>query len=216
MSEESNLREYYNRRAAEYERIYHKPERQTDLAWLKDDLKSRFLGLDVLEVACGTGYWTEVISETAQSVLASDQSAEVLEVAKSKNLSADRVKFIQGDAYRLQIEANANAGFAGFWWSHVPKGRLREFLDGFHAHLNKSARVVFIDNCYVEGSSTPVSRKDEHGNTYQSRRLDNGTQYEVLKNFPTDEELIDAVKSCAASPKITRYQYFWMLEYRLL
>lgn len=216
MNQDENLREYYNKRAAEYERIYQKPERQNGLAQLKEDLKSRFVGLDVLEVACGTGYWTVVISQSAHSVLASDQSVEVLEIAKSKNLSVDRVKFIQSDAYHLNLSrVGANAGFAGFWWSHIPKTRLREFLEGFHGCLAKNAKIVFIDNAFVEGSSTPIARKDSDGNTFQLRSLDNGSQYEVLKNFPTDSELLEAVKPFASSSKITRYQYYWMLEYQL-
>jgi len=50
---------------------------------------------------------------------------------------------------------------------------------------------VFFDNRYVEGSSTPISRRDAQGNTYQARKLDNGSAHEVLKNFPTERELIE-------------------------
>ena len=41
--------------------------------------------------------------------------------------------------------------------------------------------MVYVDNRYVAGSSTPISRRDEFGNTYQLRSLKDGTHYEVLK-----------------------------------
>src|SRR5688572_19001903 len=58
----SELHTYYSKRAGEYERIYEKPERQSDLAKLKDVVRSFFASHVVLEVACGTGYWTQIIA----------------------------------------------------------------------------------------------------------------------------------------------------------
>jgi SAM-dependent methyltransferase len=54
--ERNTMIDYYEQRAAEYERIYGKPERQVDLRILKEFLSSAFSREDVLEVACGTGY----------------------------------------------------------------------------------------------------------------------------------------------------------------
>ena len=55
----TDLVSYYSRRAAEYERIYRRPERQTDLSTLRQMLSDELRGRDILEIACGTGYWTE-------------------------------------------------------------------------------------------------------------------------------------------------------------
>lgn len=206
-------REYYNRRAQEYERIYAKPERQNDIARVRADLKERFRGRRVLEVCCGTGFWTEAFCNEAQSVLASDQSAETLEIARAKNLP--RTLFIQDDAYRLtQTAGDFDAAFAGFWWSHIPKTRRDEFLRALTAHLEPGSRVVLIDNHFVEGSNTPLSRTDDDGNTYQVRTLGDGSQYEILKNFPTDEEL-RAVLGAYSGTAVTvqRQSYFWLAEF---
>ena len=80
----TNLISYYKQRAAEYEAIYAKPERKEDLDKAAEILKAIFTDKHVLEIACGTGYWTKHISETAESVLATDINPEVLEIARLK------------------------------------------------------------------------------------------------------------------------------------
>jgi ubiquinone/menaquinone biosynthesis C-methylase UbiE len=64
-------------------------------------LQNLFKGKDVLEIACGTGYWTNIISGSARSITASDLNDEVLEMARSKNYKCD-VQFIKDDAYTLK------------------------------------------------------------------------------------------------------------------
>lgn len=208
-----NLAAYYADRAGEYERIYHKPERQQDLKTLKEIVAQAFAGLRVIEIACGTGYWTEVISRTAASVTATDINEEVLAVARAKQLNPQRVTFRKGDALAPLAGENYNAGLAVFWWSHVPRARLRSFLQNFHSTLEPGARVVFIDNVYVEGSSTPVSRADANGDTYQVRKRDDGSAHEVLKNFPAAEELRSAVTGISRDVQIEFLRYYWMLSY---
>ncbi|MFZ5805639.1 MAG: class I SAM-dependent methyltransferase [Verrucomicrobiota bacterium] len=95
------LFDYYNKRAQEYERIYAKPERQDALGKLKTHLQKILRGNDVLEIACGTGYWTEVIASTARSVLAMDISEEMLSIARQKSYSSNNVNFALSDAYAL-------------------------------------------------------------------------------------------------------------------
>ncbi len=85
------LQQYYSRRASEYEEIYQKPERQQDLAKLKILLADLLRGHRVLELACGTGYWTEVIAVTAQSIVATDISEETLALAMRKAYPPNRV-----------------------------------------------------------------------------------------------------------------------------
>lgn len=205
---------YYARRAREYERIYHKPERQEDLRWLREFMERTFAGRRVIELACGTGYWTEVIGRVADSVVATDLNEEVLAVARTKPLDPAKVTLLRADAYALPaFPERFTAGLAVFWWSHVPKARLAEFLREFHRVLAPGALVVFVDNSYVEGSSTPVSRTDAFGNAWQIRRLDDGSSHEVLKNFPTDEELRAIVQGMATGVQVRRLRHYWVLSY---
>ena len=121
-----SLEKYYAGRAAEYEKIFEKPERQADLARMRTDIPALFKGERVLEIACGTGYWTPLIAEQAESVLATDFNEEPLAIARSKPYRKANVRFERADAYALPgWPQKFSACYAGFWWSHVPLGAHR-------------------------------------------------------------------------------------------
>ena len=214
---DDNLKDYYARRAHEYERIYDKPERQADLASLRESIPSLFDGRDVLEIACGTGFWTQFVAARAASVLATDVNDEVLELARRKSYPRDNVAFELLDIYSEgDLPRRFNAGLAAFWWSHVPRQSYGRFIEHFHRRLQSGAIVVFLDNRYVQGSSTPLSRTDEHGNTYQTRTLDDGTSHEVLKNIPDESELAGALGNSARALEYVELDYFWYVSYRVI
>ena len=209
-----DLVDYYRRRAREYERIYEKPERQADLATLRELVGHELAGHGVLEIACGTGYWTQVCAAQADSVLAVDLAEETLEIARAKEYPFGKVRFGKADAYSLEdVPGSFTAGLAGFWWSHIPRERIQAFLECWHRRLGPGARVVILDNRYVEGSSTPISRQDGQGNTYQERHLADGTEHEVLKNFPARMELLSVLGTTAIDVRLAELRYFWCLSY---
>ncbi len=209
-----SMRDYYARRAAEYERVYRKPERQADLHAIAAWLPQRFAGREVLEVACGTGWWTPHGARDAKAWLATDVNPETLAVARTKALPAC-VGFAEVDAYSLHglHGRRFDAAFAGCWWSHVPRAQLSGWLDLLHAQLRPGARVVFLDNAFVPGNSTPLSRRDADGNSFQQRRLDDGSVHEVLKNYPTPDEVIAALGPRAQAPQWIQHAYYWVLDY---
>lgn len=208
------MHDYYAARASEYDQIYLKPERQPDLRKIERWVPEVLTGRAVLEVACGTGYWTQFLAPNCATVVAVDASPEALRVAQSR-VSPDRVRFLVGDAYNLPVaSARFNGGFAGFWWSHVPRARIKEFLRGFHAALTPGAKVVFLDNRFVPGSSTPISETDAEGNTYQARSLSDSSSHRILKNFPSRDELFESVTGLASEVCFHEWQYYWALEYR--
>jgi demethylmenaquinone methyltransferase/2-methoxy-6-polyprenyl-1,4-benzoquinol methylase len=206
---------YYAARAREYERVYRKPERQAELARLRAEIPAFFADLAVLEVACGTGYWTQYIAQAARRVCATDLAEETLAVAREKALAPDRVAFHVADAMHLPASLGTfQAAFCGFWWSHVPRTSIGAFLDSLHARLIPGAKVLLLDNLYVEGSSTPVSRRSASGDTWQMRQLSDGPTYEVLKNFPTESELRTQTGARATDVQYRASRHYWVLTYR--
>lgn len=215
MDLDSNTVAYYAARAPEHDLVYTKPERQHDLRSIERWLPTRFEGLDVLEVACGTGYWTQFLATSARRIVAVDAANEALELAR-RRVTAPHVSFVQDNAYALGKCPGTFAGsFAGFWLSHVLRERQVEFLQNLHRQLRANATVVFLDNRYVPGSSSPITRRDATGNTYQARRLRDGSTREILKNFPTAADLNVLADTVGVRGSLIEWEHYWAFEYRV-
>jgi demethylmenaquinone methyltransferase/2-methoxy-6-polyprenyl-1,4-benzoquinol methylase len=213
---ERSMGEYYAQRAQAYERVYRKPERQADLRAMEAALAAPFAGRHALEVACGTGWWTPHGARDAASWLATDVNPETMAIARAKPLPAC-VRFAVVDAYTLAgLEGQRfDAAFAGFWWSHVPLARLPGWLALLHSRLDAGARIVMMDNRFVAGSSTAISRRDADGNRYQLRTLDDGSVHEVVKNFPDRGAALRAIGERARDAEWTEHTHYWVLSYTL-
>jgi len=210
----TDIKEYYAQRAQEYEEIYRRPERRDDLLLMEGEAAALFAGRDVLEIACGTGYWTRFIARSARSVVAVDCNAQALSIAREKDYGGRPALFLESDAYSLSnVEGLFSGAFLGFWWSHIPKSRLRRFIETLHSRLADDARVAIFDNSYVEGNSTPISRTDAEGNTYQLRELKDGSSHEVLKNFPGEKDLRQQLRGRAQELVFRQWTYYWMAQY---
>jgi len=218
------LVKYYALSAPTYEQVYARPERQDDLEELHEKVFEVLAGHKVLEIACGTGYWTETIADSAASVLATDINPEMLALASNRGLDVGKVQFSLADAFDLPEDIAADGGsgvasftacFAGFWWSHVKREDQERFLAHLRARLGKDVLLVLIDNTYVEGSSGTIARTDAEGNTYQIRTASDGQRYEVLKNFPSDSTLRKKIGSSVREIRILRLEYYWLLSCRL-
>ena len=214
---------YYARRAASYERIYAKPERQADLRQMEAVVAEAFVGRRVLEIACGTGWWTAHGAARAAHWRATDLNPETMAIARTKPGLPACVQFQALDAYTLAGLGGSggldgqpfDAAFAGFWWSHVPLARLSPWLALLHSRLQPGAQVLMLDNRDVPGSSTPISRRDADGNSYQRRPLDDGSTHEVLKNYPSAVSAASALGPRAQDLRWTELPHYWLLHYRL-
>ncbi|RYF67940.1 MAG: class I SAM-dependent methyltransferase [Comamonadaceae bacterium] len=208
------MQDYYAARAHEYDRIYAKPERQSDLRRMESWLPQALADRSVLELACGTGYWTQFYAPAASRVVALDSSPETLDIARAR--VPPNVQLLTGDAYQPPQAVMAfDAAFAGFWWSHIPLQRIPAFLERLHAVLQPGARVIFLDNRFVPGSSTPLAERTPEGDTWQQRKLQDGSTHRVLKNFPTAEFLLGTVEPYAVAASYRQWTYFWALDYTL-
>ncbi len=210
-----DLLEYYRLRAAEYDRIYEKPERQEDLRCLERLVSTWVNGRRVLELACGTGWWTRVMSAAATSIVATDANDAVLEIARTREYEGT-VEIRRGDAYSPEsVAGDFDTIVAAFWFSHLKLAQIPDFLDSLDDRLSPGGRVVLLDNRYVEGSSTPIARRDEHGDTYQHRGLDSGAHYEVLKNFFDERSLRYRLAGPRRELTIRELPHFWAASYEL-
>jgi len=205
---------YYKDRAREYEKIYSKPERQDDIQKAKTVIQEIFNRKSVLEIACGTGYWTESIAKTAASIYATDINESVIDIAKQKGISNDHVTFGLADMNNFNSDSKFESLFGGFIWSHILLQDLDKFLSTVNSLVSPGGTVVFMDNNFVEGSNHPIAETDKDGNTFQVRKLENGTTHFVLKNFPTQEYISQKLSEIATDITFINLTYYWILSYK--
>jgi demethylmenaquinone methyltransferase/2-methoxy-6-polyprenyl-1,4-benzoquinol methylase len=130
----------------------------------------------VLELACGTGEWTELLLRHATSVTAVDASSEMLDIALAR-VGDERVHFIQADLFTWTPDRRYDVVFFGFWLSHVPPERFESFWSLVSDCLETDGRVFFVDDGYrtpdelIYGDSSSIIR----------RRLRDGTPYRAVK-----------------------------------
>lgn len=105
--------------------------------------------------------------------------------------------------------------FAGLWFSLVPIGRRKAFMDSVHSVLRPGAQVVLLDNSPAQCERLPISFTDAEGNTYQGRKTDDGELHRVLKNFPDEASLRSLIADDARDVRYQMLEHFWMFSYRL-
>lgn len=211
-----NMEKYYSNRAGEYENVYNRNDntRKQEQNEIKGKLREIFRNKNVLEVACGTGYWTEIISQVATKLTATDISEETLIEARKKKLECRNVDLKIADAYRLdKIEGEFNAACANFWFSHIPKSRILEFIEGLHKKLGKGSIVFIADNVYIPGIGGELMSKHDEEDTYKVRELLNGDKYEILKNYYSEDDLKNIFGQFSDNLQIKIGSCFWWIWY---
>ncbi len=206
----NDLVAYYAARAREYEKIYDRTERQPDLTRLTAIVQDIFRDKNVLEIACGTGWWTQRIARTARAMLATDINEAVLDIARAKNYESGNVHFQCDDLFQSAVEQPFDALFGGYIWSHIRLEDLDRFIACTIDRVKPGGVVVFADNLYVPGSNTPISETDAAGNTYQTRLLEDGSEYAVLKNFPNEQLVREKLESRGLECEWLALDYYWI------
>ena len=152
---------------------------------LKDRCRQFFRGKNVLEIACGSGYWTRVIGEAAASVLAVDIDEEIMKYAVERCRDLPSVRFRKADAFTLEgVAGDFNAAAAIWWYSHVPRRRMPEFMAALNSRLQPGAAVMFVDELPHAGFKRD---NDENGDTLEIHALSGGRKFSVIKNFPSED-----------------------------
>jgi 2-polyprenyl-3-methyl-5-hydroxy-6-metoxy-1,4-benzoquinol methylase len=152
---------------------------------------------DVLELAAGTGIWTERLLRTASTVTAVDVSPETLALNRAR-VRDDRVRYVQADLFSWHPERTYDGVCFAFWLSHVPHERLDAFLRMVAAALKPDGKVFFVDSHRQRKPSTEtvVQSPPEPGSQVLTRRLHDGRAYRIVKNFYAPAELAER---CAAA-----------------
>lgn len=219
MREIDAIKKYYADRAVNYDDTagYTNAQSNKLRKGMKIQYQRFFKGHKVLEIACGTGYWTKVVAETAHSVMATDINRTMLSIARKRLANYKNVKFSITDAYKLdRIPGGFSAAFSHWWWSHMPKSKIKIFLINLHKKLQPGARALFTDHLpgYTHKKVKVINNKS--GDRLEERLLANGEKCYVIKNFPTKKEIYSYLSGIARNIKFKKYRGRWELTYNIL
>lgn len=204
--------DYYKHRAGEYEKIYYReiPERRQEITDEETRLRTLVAGKRVLEMACGTGYWTKVMSETAAHVTASDIWPEMLEQTRQKKFGCP-VELVVADMFEHPWPEQAfDLVAVGFWFSHQPKQEFDKFFELLRKPLKPGGKIWLIDNNPpAEGTDHELVRRDEFGNNFKRRYLENGESHVILKNYYEEGELRGIFEPTLKIEALDYKKYYW-------
>jgi len=142
-----------------------------------------------LELACGTGWWTEQLASLASQVTAVDASPEVLELNRRRTGDSGAVAYVCADIFAWEPDETYDVVFFGFWLSHVPSREAGRFWAKVRRALSPGGRVFFVDS--LRSSTTVPWRESEaeDDDRVQQRSLADGRDYRVIKNRFDPERL---------------------------
>jgi demethylmenaquinone methyltransferase/2-methoxy-6-polyprenyl-1,4-benzoquinol methylase len=176
--------DYYRRRAGEYDVTAYGDvaAARTRIARLVAQMRPSGR---VLEIACGTGLWTEALAGLADTVTAIDAAPEALQIAQDRVRSTN-VSFEVADVFSWDPDARFDVIFFSAWLSHVPTSRFEHFWHSLGDLLAEEGRVLFIDEHVDEQEKEAyVVGQDE----IVERRLNDGSAFRVVKNFVDPDRL---------------------------
>jgi demethylmenaquinone methyltransferase/2-methoxy-6-polyprenyl-1,4-benzoquinol methylase len=129
----------------------------------------------ILELACGTGVWTERLLARSADVTAVDASPEMIAIAQAR---AGGARYVVADLFDWAPTRRYDTVFFGFWLSHVPAEEFASFWQTVRDSLADGGRVVFVDE-HVSGAD-----KEHWLEAGVVRRtLPDGSEHRVVKYY---------------------------------
>ena len=226
---------YYQARAQEYDewfyrrgRYDHGPEHTKQWESEAEEVRQALVEADltgqVLDIAAGTGIWTQELLKTADHITALDSSPEMLELNHLR-LQSDKITYTLTDLFYWQPVMAYDAVFMGFWLSHVPPALLYDFIGTVAGALKPGGKLFFVDS-RPELSSTSKDMVDslaqnlaqreamakfsESDYAVMTRRLNDGREFQVVKVFYLPTNLTEQFKAYDLSVIVKQTENFFL------
>jgi len=189
----ADMKSYYEARANEYDEWFYRKGRYNhgdevnarwaiEAAMVSEQLTVFKMKGHLLEVAPGTGIWTEQLLRVADSITAVDASPQMIAINQNK-VRNTKVQYIEADLFQWQPDKQYDGVFFGFWLSHVPTDRLKSFLQMVASALKPDGKIFFVDSRPEPTMSAREHKLPAPGSQIMKRVLNDGRSYDIIKNF---------------------------------
>ncbi len=194
--------DYYEARAPEYDDWYLRRGRYArgaihDAAWNAElDSAGRWLDAlpwsgEIVDLAAGTGWWAPLLASRGELSLY-DTSPAALDRARERLVAHDLRAHLHVRDGWAEPDRQIDGLFMGFWLSHVPPGRLPDFLALSRRWLKPGGRIAFIDS--LADPASGAADHPEPAGDRAVRRLDDGREFTIVKVFYAPDQLADALR----------------------
>lgn len=143
----------------------------------------------VLELACGTGWWTQALAAHTDDLTCLDASPEAIAIARTKT----DARFVVADIFEWEPDGTYDVVFFSFWLSHVPAWRLPAFFALVGRALAPGGRVFLIDNHPSPAPTGSHLRRFVQRDTSEDgvviRTLNDGRSFRAVKLYHQPEQL---------------------------
>lgn len=184
---------YYRVRAPEYDEWFLRQGRydigtEWNKKWfaeveeLQQQLKKFHPEGDVLELAGGTGWWTEQLACYAESITAVDASPEVLEINR-RRVKSQKVHYKKADIFTYLPDKKYDTVFFSFWLSHVPPSLFTDFWNLVSLAIKPQGRVFFIDSFQSERKLIAGKKRRKEDEWLDRRSVKAGDTFQIVKVF---------------------------------
>jgi 2-polyprenyl-3-methyl-5-hydroxy-6-metoxy-1,4-benzoquinol methylase len=187
------MKSYYSARAQEYDQWFYRQGRydcgaEANARWFRElesvqaDLQALHISGDVLELAPGTGIWTEQLLPMATSITAVDASAEMIAINRTR-IADSRVRYVQADLFTWQPDRSYDAVCFCFWLSHIPGERFAQFVQMVANTLRPGGKLFFVDSRREPSGTATDQELPAEQEEIMLRKLNDGRQFHIVKNF---------------------------------
>ena len=217
---DAEMKAYYAARAPEYDDWYRRRGRYNhgpvhDAAWDAElDAAGRWLDAlpirgEIVELAAGTGWWSPLLAEKGELSLY-DANEGPLELARERLVAHGLRAHLHVRDVWAAPDRRVDALFAGFWLSHVPRGRLDAFLRLARAWLKPGGTFAAIDSLPDPQAGATDNPRPADGAV--RRRLADGREFTIVKVHYAPAELrAAALRAGFAAADVTTTGRFFLL-----
>jgi demethylmenaquinone methyltransferase/2-methoxy-6-polyprenyl-1,4-benzoquinol methylase len=163
----------------------------------------------ILELACGTGIWTEKLLPYASSMTCVDGSLEMLAINKNR-VRSSRVDWVQANLFDWEPCGQFDQIFFGFWLSHVPPTKFESFWKSVSDSLSPGGRVFFVDSRHEHTSTASDHLLPKPEATTLRRRLNNGSEYQIYKVFYEPSDLVNRLRTLGWTFEVSQTAHYFI------
>ena len=178
-----------------YDYLYKKKDYSKEFSFIKKIIKKHLKNpTNLMDLGCGTGEYSKLMTKLKLKVLGVDMSSHMLSIAKKKNKNNKNLKFLKSNISKLKLDKKFDIITALF---HIlsyqtSKKNIKNFFYNSQKNLKKNGILIF-DFWYKEGVlnlKEPLRIRKVEDKKFSIYRITNSKWYKKIDQIHDNHEMI--------------------------